>query len=162
MTVEFRPELSAYRGRLESGSGRGEAVLAASYIPGRRVVLDSSLRAQPVNLARLATHELFHFVWVRLSNARRRSFEDLLVAEWRRGARGELGWSAEWRKDALDTADVSGRSRRWREYAAESFCDSAAWIYRRGHHPEFTLKRVHRERRRKWFSRNLSGRTVSI
>src|ERR1035441_9078694 len=55
-------------------------------------------------------------------------------------AGGELSVSAEWRKRALRAADIDGRTRRWREYCCESFCDTAAWLYSaRELHEEFTL-----------------------
>jgi hypothetical protein len=103
--------------------------------------------------ARVCVHELFHFVWLRLGNRRRRAYEEVLRTEFAAGARGELGWSAEWRKDELAGADVQTRSRLWREYCCESFCDTAAWVYsgvRR--HEEFTLARKFRELRRQWFA----------
>ena len=71
----------------------------------------------------------------------------------RRGRRGELGWSAEWRKDALGADDVAGRTRRWREYCCESFCDTAAWLYSGvERHEEFTLGERWRRGRRAWFA----------
>jgi len=103
--------------------------------------------------ARVCVHELFHFVWLRLGNQRRRAYEDLLRKERAARARGELGWSAEWRKRGLAAGDIESRSRLWREYCCESFCDTAAWIYsgvRR--HDEFTLAPRFRERRRRWFA----------
>ena len=101
---------------------------------------------------RVFVHELFHFAWLRAGNPLRLSWEALLRGERRAGARGELGWSAEWRKRALSAADVRTRSRRWREYCCESFCDTAAWLYsgiRR--HGEFTLPKSSRLGRRAWF-----------
>lgn len=116
------------------------------------MVLDMQLKADPGELARIALHELFHFVWLRLGNPVRRSWEELVLRQWRHGARSELGWSAEQRLRALRAEDVEQRSRRWREYVCESFCDSAAWafgILRR--HPEFTLEVAFRRERRRWF-----------
>ena len=67
-------------------------------------------------------------------------------------ARGELGWSAEGRKSALDPADCAQRTRAWREYVCESFCDTAAWFFSvQTEHPEWTLARKHRQARRRWF-----------
>jgi hypothetical protein len=60
------------------------------------------------------------------SSASSPQWEALLLAE---RARGEAGWSAEWRKAALSDADRRHRTRRWREYACEAFCDSAAALW---------------------------------
>jgi hypothetical protein len=87
-----------------------------------------------------------------MDNASRRAFEELLAREWRSGARGELGWSAELRKGRLTVLDVRSRSRRWREYCCESFCDTAAWLYSGVRsHEEFTLERSFRPARRSYF-----------
>jgi hypothetical protein len=73
--------------------------------------------------------------------------------------RGELGWSAEWRKLALTGRDVTLRSARWRRYACESFCDTAAWVFAGlKAHDEFTLALRCRARRRAWFSASLPQR----
>jgi hypothetical protein len=101
---------------------------------------------------RILIHEVFHFVWVRLSNANRVSWEGLLQRELRARAAGELGWSAEWRKRTLTDADASRRSPKWRRYACESFCDSAAWLFSDlAVHDEFTLASGRRRVRRVWF-----------
>jgi hypothetical protein len=111
----------------------------------------------PPELARILLHELFHFAWVRLGNPRRFAFEQILGREWDAGARGELGWSAQIRKEALGAGDVDGRSRAWREYVCESFCDTAAWCYGSlDDHAEFTLKPRFRDRRAAWY-RNFPG-----
>jgi hypothetical protein len=128
--------------------------LAASSIPRRLILLDAEVLRFTGDFERILVHEIFHFAWVRCSNATRRSWEQVLVAELRSGARGELGWSSEWRKAKLTRADRSRRSPRWRRYACESFCDSAAWMFaglRR--HDEFTLPAVWRGRRRACFRR---------
>lgn len=118
----------------------------------REIVLDEALRRQPAELARILAHEMFHFVWLRLGNGRRHEWEHLLLTEYTRSARGELGWSAEWRKLRLTAFDGAQRSRRWREYACESFCDTAAWLYAgAGGHREFTLKPRFQAPRRSWF-----------
>lgn len=133
-----------------SGGTRGEAVYAGSYIRRREVVLDASLLARRGKLARILMHELFHFIWVRLPNAFRRSWEAILSSEFRARARGELGWSAERRKRSLNKSDAALRTRRWREYACESFCDTGAWFTTdaRG---EATLASTRRYLRRAWF-----------
>lgn len=144
--------MRAWRGRLFSGPGLGMEVHAASYIRQRRMVLDRDLLGHP-ELARILIHEIFHFAWVRLSNADRLAWERLLQAELARRARGELGWSSELRKSALAPLAPQTRCRRWREYACESFCDTAAWLLAGlPHHPEFTLKPSFARTRAGWFA----------
>ncbi|MBL0158342.1 MAG: hypothetical protein IPP47_14755 [Bryobacterales bacterium] len=127
-------------------------VHAGGFLRAREIVLDQALQHNGAELARILAHELFHFVWLRLGNRRRQDWEVVLRNELARKARGELGWSAEWRKARLNPADVSERSRRWREYACESFCDTAAWLWAgNGGHPEFTLKPRFQLDRRRWF-----------
>jgi hypothetical protein len=151
--ISFLPGLRARRGELGSGEGaRGREVHAGSFLRRRSIVLDSALRKRPRELRRILTHELFHFVWLRLGNPRRRAWEALLQREIAVGVRGELGWSAESLKTALTRADRMKRSRRWREYVCESFCDSAAWLFAaHGHHEEFTLPCSARRARRQRF-----------
>ena len=152
MAVEWRAELRARGGRLESGPGPGREVHAASYPRFRRLVLDLALRRRPAERNRIFVHEVFHFVWPRLGNGERWSWERLLAEEFQRGARGELGWSAERLKAALSREEARRRGRRWREYACESFCDTAAWLYAGlQEHEEFTLERRARNIRRAWF-----------
>jgi len=128
---------------------RHGAAHAGSFLRERRIELDCT-RAE---LPRVLAHEVFHFVWLRLGNAARHSWEAVLREEISAGARGELGWSAEWRKRALPRRDIALRHRRWREYCSESFCDTAAWLYSGiARHEEFTLARRFRERRRAWFA----------
>lgn len=118
------------------------------------MVLEEALMADPEDFARIFVHELFHFVWLRLGNAKRRSYEQVIARELQRGVRGELGWSAEWRKKKLDARDWRERTRRWREYCCESFCDTAAWRYAElRSHREFTLALAARTARRVWFAR---------
>ena len=79
------PALKARRGKLLSGkTERGREVHAGSFLRRRRIVLDAALKAKPRELARILTHELFHFAWLRLGNPKRREFEDLLRGEIRR------------------------------------------------------------------------------
>lgn len=113
------------RGRLESGPGGGAEVHAASWVRRRQVVLDTALAGSADELARIVAHELFHFVWLRMNNGQRRAWSELLATE---RTSGELGWSSEWRRRELDPADARLNTRRWREYASESFCDTGAWI----------------------------------
>jgi hypothetical protein len=135
---------------------RRSAVHAGSFLRERRIAFDCTRAEFP----RILVHELFHFVWLRLGNPQRREFEQLLLAD---RCAGELGWSAEWRKRALSREDVRTRSRRWREYCCESFCDTAAWIYSGvAAHPEFSLCRKSKALRRQWFRQALENRCLSI
>ncbi len=161
--MRFLTDPRAVRGRLVSAGSTGEEVYAGSYLRKREIVLDRALRSKPGELSRIFVHELFHFIWLRSSNALRRSYERLAEEELHCHARGELGWSAESRKARLAPNDIRRRTRRWREYVCESFCDSAAWLYsglRR--HREFTRARRFRDRRRRWFRCHLSRTPVSI
>src|SRR5580698_9823996 len=109
--ISFTPELRAHRGKLLAGrQSRGREVHAASFLRERRIVLDSALKRKPRELERILTHELFHFVWLRLGNPKRRSYEALLALEMRGGVAGELGWSAELVKGTLRRTDRVGRS----------------------------------------------------
>ena len=138
---------------------RHGAVLAGSFLRTRVIALNCNRR----ELARIFTHELFHFVWLRLGNDKRLSYEDLMQSEFSTGARGELGWSAEWRKEALRPVDARSRTRRWREYCCESFCDSAACLYSGiRQHEEFTLSPRFRRRRAAWFARVAGMGPLSI
>lgn len=158
--VSFLPVLRARRGHLHSGPGEpGQPVHAASFIRVRKIVLDSALRSSRGELLRVALHELFHFAWVRLGNPARRSFELLLEGELAARARGELGWSAEFRKRRVRKED----QRAWRDYLCESFCDSAAWFFGGlRQHDEFTLARRFRNRRAEWFVETFGRRPIPI
>jgi hypothetical protein len=146
------PELTVSYGKLRSRAGGGTQVHGASYPKRREIVLDAALIENRRELARILIHEVFHFAWPRLGNPVRRSYEQLLEAEFRRNARGELGWPSELVKLRLGDEDVEERSRRWREYACESFCDTAAWLYSGLRtHPEWTLGTQYRMRRAAWF-----------
>lgn len=163
LRVRFLPHLTAWRGRLLEADERGQPVHAGSFPRRRLIVLDAELRKRPRELERILTHELLHFAWPRLGNTLRRSWEQVLADEMRRGARGELGWSAEWRKAKLSAEDWRGRTRRWREYACESFSDTAAWLWTgRRVHDEFTLAARYCASRKRWFLANLGGRQIPI
>jgi hypothetical protein len=138
--------------------------LAASSVPGRVILLDAAVFSRSGEFERILIHELFHFAWVRLSNQKRRGWEQVLARELRAQVAGELGWSAEWRKDALTRADVRHRTPRWRRYACESFCDTAAWLFAElRKHEEFTLDAGPRRWRRQWFSQQFSAiRPVAV
>jgi hypothetical protein len=137
--------------------------LAATSIPKRVILLDAEVLGRSGEFERILIHELFHFVWVRLSNRTRRSWEDVIAAEFSHRVRGELGWSAEWRKSKLTRGDVRGRTPAWRRYACESFCDTSAWVYaglRR--HDEFTLAGSARRVRRKWFAGEVGDGPIAV
>lgn len=127
--------------------------LAATSIPRRVILLDSEVLARRGDFERIVVHELFHFVWVRLGNPKRREFERIVAAELARRSKGELGWSAEWRKAKLKPADIRHRTPAWRRYVCESFCDTAAWCFAGLlHHDEFTLAAAERRHRRAWLT----------
>jgi hypothetical protein len=162
--LRFVPALTADGRHLYSNRPRGQPVYAGSFIRKRQIVLDQELEHQPRELARILVHELFHFAWVRLGNPARQSYAALVREEWKKHARGELGWSAESRKRVLLKASKHPPdSPSWRDYLCESFCDSAAWIYsgvRR--HPEYTLAARHRNRRAEWFKAVFQGGAIPI
>jgi hypothetical protein len=134
-------------------------VHGGAFLRERRIVFDCA----PAEFRRIFVHELFHFVWLRMGNPPRISFERQIACEMAGRASGELGWAAESRKQKLARADWQLRTRRWREYCCESFCDTAAWLYSGAvKHPEFTLAISWRDRRRSWFEHALGGRELSI
>jgi hypothetical protein len=144
--------------RVKGLRDRNGPVHAGSFLRERRIALDCTRAEFP----RIFVHELFHFVWARAGNLTRWSFEGLLLSEWQAKVRGELGWSAERRKLELAPSDVRSRTRGWREYCCESFCDTAAWLYSGvDHHAEFTLGARAARHRRLWFQR-LENRGFSI
>lgn len=120
-------------------------------------MLDTALKGR--ELTRILLHELFHFAWIRLSNSSRASYTTVVQAELSRNARGELGWSAEWRKKEL----ASRASHRFfREYICESFCDTAAWHYGYADHAEATLSSRWRGLRQRWLDHTFPQREISI
>jgi hypothetical protein len=153
------PPLTGSPIRIETARGlrdRRGAVHAGSFLRQRRIVFDCTEAEFP----RIFVHELFHFAWLRGGNPLRLSYEDLLRSE---PSRGELGWSAEWRKQALQTGDSLRRTRRWREYCCESFCDTAARLYSGQRlHPEFTLAARFLARRRAWFRKSIESRQLPV
>ena len=162
--VRFLPLITVSRGKIVPNGRHGEAVHAGTHIRRRVMVLDRELCRDPRELGRIFIHELFHFVWVRLGNERRASYERLVRQELARGARGELGWSAESRKHRLTAGSrLPQHVKTWRDYLCESFCDTAAYLYsglRR--HDEFTLAVRWRRRRARWFFESFGGRSLSI
>ena len=141
-----------YRSKLVDTAGN--PAHAATFIRERLIVLDTELKRDPAEHARILTHERYHFVWVRLGNPRRLLWEAHLKGEIAANARGEAGWSAEWRKRKLRALALERRSRRWREYCCESFCDTAAWVVT-GNEAELTLAKRYREGRKAWFARHI-------
>jgi hypothetical protein len=165
LRIRFMPALTVGSGKLYSRRSCGLPVYAGSYIRKREIVLDYELKSHPGELARILTHELFHFAWVRLGNPARRSYENIVRREFKDHARGELGWSAESRKSAFShpLQPTSHNLLTWREYICESFCDTAAWLYsgvRR--HGEFTLGARYKTRRADWFFETFRNGPISI
>ncbi|MCX6591312.1 MAG: hypothetical protein NTZ56_07285 [Acidobacteria bacterium] len=145
---------------LQARHGLG-LVHAASDLRRRTIDLDPELLKSAPEFIRITVHELFHFVWRRLDNGTRRGWRALLDQEIAAAVPGELGWSAEWRKVKI-VAD-GGSAGRWRDYACESFCDTAAWYFSpRRRHEEFTLSARARAKRRKWFDRLLDTRQLPL
>ena len=160
------PRLEGRPIHIQAGAGlrgAGGQIHAGAFLRERRIAFDRALMQAPDEFERIFVHELFHFAWLRLGNPRRRSYEEVVRGECERDAVGELGWSAEWRKRVLAQSDRQRRSRRWREYVCESFCDTAAWRFsglRR--HPEFTLPPPWRSRRARWFEHFIETKRISI
>jgi hypothetical protein len=137
--------------------------LGATSIPHRTIYLAREVLAERGEFERILVHELFHFAWVRLSNQTRWDWERLLAEEFRRGTPGELGWSAELRKQKLTARDRRQRSLKWRHYACESFCDTGAYLHAGlDRHEEFTLPLSAIRRRRAWMARNLATRGMRL
>jgi hypothetical protein len=133
---------------LLNGAPFGVPIHAGSHLRRREMVLDTYLLENRTELRRIFVHEMYHFVWAKLGNNRRRLYELLLDNELESGVPGELGWSAEAMKEKLAPADRRNRTRRWRDYVCESFCDTAAWKYSRARsHAEWTLPQPHWDRR---------------
>jgi hypothetical protein len=154
----------SYRANLRDTAGNPAD--AATFIRRRETVLDPELKKYPGRHQRILFHEFFHFAWVRLGNPRRAAWEALLKAEWEARVRGEAGWSAEWRKRKLLERDVTERSRFWRDYCCESFCDTGAFVmqlpFRNADESEMTLALSRRRVRVAWFRRNLDGGVVAV
>lgn len=154
ITLFFGPGLTAHRGKVLQGSMTGIPIHAGSHIRRREMVIDTDLLGDRVELCRIFVHEVGHFVWAKLGNNRRRGYEALLQDEFQSGAPGELGWSAERLKQKLRPEDRRNKTRRWRDYVCESFCDTAAWKYSRARsHAEWTLAGPKRDCREEWLVR---------
>jgi hypothetical protein len=161
--VSFQPALRVRHNRLISKEAPGKPVHAGSHIRRRVMVIERPLLGEPAEFARIFAHETFHFAWLRLGNPTRREYEQVLLEEVRRRARGELGWSAESIKRDLEARDWERRTRRWRAYVCESFCDAAAWAYSGlRDHPEWTLAPRFRDARAAFFRRLCARSRISI
>jgi hypothetical protein len=159
--LEFRAGLRAQQGKLVRTGGT--EVHAASFLTQGRIVLDEALLSSLPEFIRILSHELAHFAWRRMAARDRNTWYELVAKEWRAKTRGELGWSAEWRKEELTARDVREQTRRFRDYACEAFCDTAAWLHAApAPHPEFTLAHAARRARRKWFQDLLSRSRLRI
>ncbi len=149
--IEFQPVLRAHRGKLLCGEAAGTAVLAASFLHQRRIVLDRALLRNPRERDRILAHEIFHFVWWKLAPSTRSQYEAIIQTELAAALPGEMGWSAQWRKEALPPANRARRTPRWREYLCESFCDTAAaHLLSLRAHDEITLPAAARRLRARW------------
>jgi hypothetical protein len=152
--------LTAYKGKLLSKSHKGDAVYAGSFLRKRRIVLEEQMLKTPRVLERIFVHEVFHFVWSKAPKALRESYSKLIAGEMHSGVRGELGWSAESMKLKLTPEDLAEHSRRWKDYACESFCDTAGWYFGTSRrYSEMTLGREPRRCRIRWVRQNLIGRS---
>ena len=161
--VRYRPGLTAWKGKLLSNALKGDAVYAGAFLQKRRIVLEEQMLKTPRVLERIFVHEVFHFVWSKLGNPLRQSFEKLILAEMETGTKGDLGWSAESLKLGLTKADRENRSRRWRYYLCEAFCDTAGWVFGSARkYSEMTLTKKHRDTRRRWFREHVLTRSLSI
>jgi len=162
--VSYRPGLTAWRGQLLSRKQKGDAVYAGSFLRKRRIVLEQQMVKTPRVLERIFVHEVFHFVWSRLSAKLRESYSDMVRAEIAAGVQGELGWSAESMKLKLSAEDIGIENRRWKDYICESFCDTAGWMYgSASRYAEMTLEdKEIREARRQWMREHIHGRALAI
>lgn len=161
ISLQFRPRLSAFRGRLLSGRlSLGKPVWAGSFIRRRLMVLDSELLRHEAALRGILIHELFHFVWVRAGNPARRGFAALLTLEAAAGARGEVGESSEVQKCLWRSAggahgsfspSVAAGAHAWAAYVCESFCDTAAWALCPRAPGPVSLSPRWQKKRRQWF-----------
>lgn len=126
---------------------------AATFIRERRIVLESEVLDHPETLPLIAIHEIFHFVWTGLGNRARHEYSELLRCEWEQRAKGELGESSSLKKERLRPGRFDPlSSRAGRDYACESFCDTAAAIYSGVADSNwFTLAQRWKKRRERWF-----------
>ena len=89
---------------------------------------------------RIFVHELFHFIWAEAGQPGAPLLRASGEGGWQAGARASWAGRRSGENAPLAAGDVQSRSRRWREYCCESFCDTAAWLYSGARrHGEFTL-----------------------
>lgn len=125
---------------------------AASFLRQRKIILERALLRNRGTFRLILIHELFHFVWPRLGNGSRKSFEAVLLEESRRGARGDLGESSGVTKELLPRSSANEKPGPWRDYVCECFCDTAAWFYTRREADDlFSLAKRWKDRRKAWF-----------
>lgn len=157
MRISFRPSLRVSQGKLVPRGG--VEIHAAAFLKHRELIMDAALLDNAPELIRIFIHEVFHFVWRRLDNKTRKSWEIHLLGERQRRVRGELGWSSELQKSKLK----ANTGPRWKYYVCESFCDTAAWFFLESyHHDEITLGRTARMARHRWFSQLIRNRQLPI
>lgn len=138
-------------------------VHAGTHLRKREMVLETDLLTRRSELIRIFVHETYHFVWAKLGNPARNAFEQLVGVEMEMGARGELGWPAMQLKQELNGLDRELRTRKWRDYLCESFCDTAAWMHsHRRSHDEWTLPERWRRKRAARMRQIFDGRSPLV
>ena len=156
------PPLEGAPVRMESAPGlrdRRGPVHAGSFLRERRIALDCTRAEFP----RIFVHEVAHFIWLRLGNPLRLRYEEIVRAEIAAGARGELGWSAEWRKDDAGRDDDAAADPPVARILLREFLRyRRVAVLRLKRHEEFTLGERWRQKRRAWFTASLENRTLSI
>lgn len=140
--------MRAHRGQLAFGEGPGEEVFAASFLTRREVVLDEDLVRHAPDLVNIFTHEIYHFVWRRLSNAVRQEWMDLLGAE---KTRLHTGLSSRLRFEEFQQKPTD---RHWKNYVCEAFTDTAAALG--------DPTRIVSSQRRKWFANLMKQRKLPV
>jgi len=92
------------------------------------------LLAHAPDFIAVVTHEIYHFVWPRLSNADRKAWTELLAQEKRPTHAG------------LSSAHryISGAAKQSKDYICEAFCDTAAAL-------TDPTKKISSQRRRYFF-----------
>lgn len=120
LKIRFASRLRAHRGKLEFGPGPGDEVFAASFLTRREIVFEESLLQHAPEFLNICAHEIYHFVWRKLSNADRAAWETVLKAEKRPV---HAGLSS---RVAFDRHRERPNPKRWKHYLCEAFCDSAA------------------------------------
>ncbi len=140
--------MRAHRGQLVFGEGPGQPLQGASFLAERRIVLDEALLGHAPDLVNIFAHEVYHFVWRRLSNEERKSFADLLAGEktpLHAGHSSRTRYEA-WREKATE--------RRWRDYVCEAFCDTAAGLT----NPNTLIS----AQRRRWFGNLIKKKKLPV